>query len=240
MNLWNHPLNVKFNHPFLHFFFKFRQRIFWKVFYHCKSTPWLMPMSVFQAVKVFSFLSILVLYGIKLNFLFAKQLGRKTNLLCKYRGAFILRPDILSFTSQFSTALEERRSWFFHLFLFLCLGFFSMEIINFERRFPLGFSRKQEEIMRRANEIKILDTKERKLKTKSFSMILSVSCSAMAFNLNQLSCESFILFCKKTECHQKRGKMSSIISIFTDFFFVIRFRVHACNWRGKSTQTFQL
>jgi hypothetical protein len=87
-----------------------------------------------------------------------------------------------------------------------------MEIINFERRFPLGFSSQEEnegtrktKIMRRANEIKILDTNERKLKTKS-SFSDFPSLLAISFNLNQLSCEFFLCFyvLAKNKSHQKR------------------------------------
>lgn len=59
--------------------------------------------------------------------------------------------------------------------------------------------------MRRANEIKILDTNERELKTRSFSFSFHNS-----FNLNQLS--SLFYELKKNESHQKT---SPIISIFS-------------------------
>lgn len=75
--------------------------------------------------------------------------------------------------------------------------------------------------MRRANEIKILDTNERKLKTKSsFTDFSSPSLLAIPFNLNQLSFElllCFYILAKNRVSSKNEGKTSPIISVFTDF-----------------------
>lgn len=70
-------------------------------------------------------------------------------------------------------------------------------------------------IIRRANEIKILDTNERKLKTKSFSFIFLSSRNSIQFK----SVKQSFYGLRNKASHQKIKKTSPIISIFTEISF---------------------
>lgn len=120
---------------------------------------------------------------IKLKFLCCRALWEEEKLIFCVNRAFFsssssIRETVRTFAFhhsflQFSTALDDLRSWF----SFSCVFCFraTMEIINFEKRFSLGFLfiwlGENKNIMRRANEIKIPDTSERKLRKKAKLLI---------------------------------------------------------------------
>lgn len=100
-----------------------------------------------------------------------------------------------------------------------------MEIINFARELSTRFlgvylldkeekPKAEEEIMRRANEIKILDAGERKLKAKSFLLGSLVQFKSVKQSLLWLGKE----WESSKKWDENERKASPIISIFTDFF----------------------